>query len=59
MNKTKTTPILFSERLALTLPAPYEVEEVVDYYVRNRDHVANSQALMPEPFTRFHTGAIV
>lgn len=54
MSKTRTIPILFSERLVLTLPAPEEVDAVVDYYVRNREHVANSQALMPDAFYTTH-----
>ncbi len=54
MNETKTSLILFSERLVLTLPEPHEVDAVVDYYVRNREHVANSQALMPDAFYTTH-----
>jgi [ribosomal protein S5]-alanine N-acetyltransferase len=50
MNKTKTIPMLFSDRLVLTMPGANDVNEVVDYYVRNREHIANSQALMPESF---------
>lgn len=50
MPLTKTIPLLFSERLVLTMPGENDVDEVVDYYVRNREHIANSQALMPDSF---------
>jgi [ribosomal protein S5]-alanine N-acetyltransferase len=46
----KRIPLLYSERLVLTMPGPEDVDEVVDYYVRNREHIANSQALMPDAF---------
>ena len=46
----KRIPILYSDRLVLTMPSPEDVDSVVDYYVRNREHVANSQALMPDAF---------
>jgi ribosomal-protein-alanine N-acetyltransferase len=32
------------------MPGSEDVDDVVDYYVRNREHVANSQALMPDSF---------
>lgn len=54
MNKTRNIPILFSKRLVLTLPATHQVDAVVDYYLRNREHVANSQALMPDAFYTTH-----
>lgn len=55
MKNNDPVPKLFSERLVLTMPGPDQVDEVVDYYVRNREHIANSQALMPESFyTDFH-----
>lgn len=50
MTTIKTVPFLYSRRLVLTMPGLENVDEVVDYYVRNRQHIANSQALMPESF---------
>lgn len=50
MTNSLDIPFILSERLVLTAPGPEEVDQVVDYYVRNREHVANSQALMPEAF---------
>lgn len=52
-SKSSTVPIiplLHSERLILTMPDVDAVDAVVDYYVRNREHIADSQALMPESF---------
>ncbi len=54
MKKSRNIPILFSERLVLTMPSPHIVDAVVDYYVRNREHIANSQALMPDAFYTAH-----
>lgn len=50
MKDVKTLPFLCSERLVLRMPESAEAESVADYYRRNRKHVANSQALMPESF---------
>ncbi len=50
MSMIKSIPLLQSDRLVLTMPGDDAVGPVVDYYVRNREHIANSQALMPESF---------
>jgi ribosomal-protein-alanine N-acetyltransferase len=50
MKGVKTSPFLCSQRLVLRMPDSTEAESVADYYRRNRQHVANSQALMPESF---------
>ena len=46
----KMPPLLYSQRLVLRMPDPEEAPAVADYYLRNREHVANSHALMPESF---------
>lgn len=50
MTTIKTLPFLYSKRLVLTMPGLDHADEVADYYLRNREHIANSQALMPESF---------
>lgn len=50
MTAAKTLPFLCSERLVLRMPDSRESEAVADYYRRNRLHVANSQAIMPDSF---------
>lgn len=50
MNQLKNPPVLYSQRLVLRMPDVDEAPAVCDYYVRNRKHIANSQALMPESF---------
>jgi len=50
LKTVKTLPVLYSERLVLRIPDVDEADLVADYYQRNREHIVNSQPLMPESF---------
>jgi ribosomal-protein-alanine N-acetyltransferase len=45
-----TPPNLTSNRLILRLPQPGDAQAIVDYYSRNREHLAPTEPLRPDSF---------
>lgn len=48
--RTRSTPVLETERLVLWMPSPLEAARVLDYFRRNREHLEPWEPLRPERF---------